>query len=162
MEHAKKPEPPKFTLSKSDEYVAKRLIKEFEELADGFFNPNVEHRFNFIQMVEFLRLMGFIKLNPAQVKTNYFQQERSLLFDMWIILQGERFNGVNERNLLVFLLSIMGLNFEIPPFVKQDNLQKGGIETQSVHINKADGLRPDGSNYNVSPNRGSVIDANNQ
>jgi len=115
----------KYTIGKSDEYLARKLIKEFEELTDVFFENGAEHKFNFNQMCEFLKVLCFVgddeKKTEKHGNSFYYSQEKSLLRDMWIILRGDQYGGVNERNLLVFLLAIMGLNFEIPPYIKPAN-----------------------------------------
>ena len=35
------------------------------------------------------------------------------MFDMWLVLKGDQFEGVTKRNLLVFLFAIVGLQFQI-------------------------------------------------
>jgi hypothetical protein len=50
-------------------------------------------------------------------------QERTLLFDMWLVLQGNKSNGVTKRNVLVFLFAILGLKFEIQKEEKTKLLQ---------------------------------------
>ena len=52
-----------------------------------------------------------------------YMQERTLLFDMWLVLQGNKSNGVTKRNVLVFLFAILGLKFEIQKEEKTKLLQ---------------------------------------
>ena len=43
------------------------------------------------------------------------------MFDMWLVLKGDKLNGVTKRNLLVFLFAIVGLNFQI---AKEDSSEQ--------------------------------------
>ena len=52
-----------------------------------------------------LALLGFIELNTKIDNT----KERILVFDMWQLLRGEEHNGIEEHNLLVFLLGVLNL-----------------------------------------------------
>ena len=63
-------------------------------------------------MCEVMEKMGFIKSSQKLDSPNFIQ-ERTLMFDMWLVLKGDKFNGVTKRNLLVFLFAIVGLNFQI-------------------------------------------------
>ena len=63
-------------------------------------------------MSEVLRRMGFIR-NDENVKSPDFIQERTLLFDMWVVLRGKEKEEIGSRNLLTFLLAIIGINTEI-------------------------------------------------
>ena len=87
----------KYLSEKSAKLLALKLIKEFEEKANEYFH--------------------FIKASENE-NTTYARHEKSLQQDLWLVLKGDKFKGVNERNLLVFLLAIMGLNFLIPGYVK--------------------------------------------
>ncbi len=41
------PKLPRYTLNKSDEYIAKKLIRDFEELSNLYFPQQKEHRFTY-------------------------------------------------------------------------------------------------------------------
>ena len=56
--------------------------------------------------------MGFIKTSQKLDSPNFIQ-ERTLMFDMWLVLKGDKLDGVTKRNLLVFLFAIVGLQFQI-------------------------------------------------
>ena len=57
-----------------------------------------------------MQKLGFIK-NIEELDQPNFIQERTLLFDMWLVLKGDKYGGVTKRNLLVFLFAILGLKF---------------------------------------------------
>ena len=63
-------------------------------------------------MCEVMDRMGFIK-SAQKLDSPNFIQERTLMFDMWLVLKGDKLNGVTKKNLLVFLFAIIGLNFQI-------------------------------------------------
>lgn len=48
------------------------------------------------------------------MESQNFVQERTLLHDMWVGLEGPANQGVHVRNLLLFILGLMGLYFELP------------------------------------------------
>ena len=106
----------------SNRLVAEKLIKEFEELSDIFFQPDQEHRFNYLQMTEFMAMLKF-NLHSIDPQDKNFVKERTLLHDMWLVLMGDHYGGINERNLLQFLLAIVGFNFDLPPYVRPDHLE---------------------------------------
>ena len=70
--------------------------------------------------------MGFIKCSQKLESPNFIQ-ERTLMFDMWLVLKGDKFKGVTKRNLLVFLFAIVGLNFQI---AKEDQDNDGNQANQ--------------------------------
>ena len=104
-------------LNTSQKLLAFKLIKEVEKQFDAFFSNDQEHKFNYIQMSEFLHIMGFID-NSDNIYSAQFAQERALLDNIWFVLKGEKYYGINERNLLVFVLAICGIYAKIPPYVK--------------------------------------------
>ena len=112
----------KFLSEKSARLLALKLIKEFEDRANEYFG-NREHTFTFPEMCEFLKMLHFTKASENG-DTPYAAHEKSLQNDLWLVLKGEKFKGANERNLLVFLLAIMGLNFLIPAYVKVNSNDK--------------------------------------
>jgi hypothetical protein len=57
--------------------------------------------------------MGFISTTD-KVESINFVTERSLVNDLWIILEGHVYNGLSARNLLVCLLAILGLHVNVP------------------------------------------------
>ena len=114
----KKQQEETFVLQRSNRLAAERLIKEFEILSERFFAPNAEHKFNYLQMEEFLKMLNFLD-QVDNVKSKNFARERTMLHDIWLILKGDEYDGVNERNLLLFLLAVMGFDFDIPPYVRR-------------------------------------------
>lgn len=106
----------------STRMLAERLIREFEEHSEVFFKPNSEHRFNYLQMCEFMKMLKFV-IHAEDTKNEYFLRERTLLYDMWLVLRGEEYSGVNERNLLLFLLGILELNFDLPPYIRAEHTE---------------------------------------
>lgn len=107
----------KFLSDQSSKLLAKRLIKEFEEEAYNFFEPNKEHVFSYNEMCEFLRRLHFVK-DVQDNASSHFIHQKSLLQILWAVLRGDKFGGVSSRNLLVFLLAIMGLDFEFPASIR--------------------------------------------
>ena len=136
----------KYLSEKSAKLLALKLIKEFEEKANEYFGDN-EHKFMYSEMCEFLKMLHFIKASENE-NTTYAQHEKSLQQDLWLVLKGEKFKGVNERNLLVFLLAIMGLDFLIPGYVK---VNSNDIEQLFEH-NKFPEDKFNGDNTNSTEN----------
>ncbi len=64
--------------------------------------------FLFDRMSDILQRMNYVSKNDKIDSVN-FMIERGLINDMWIILEGTLNNGILPRNLLLFLLGIMGL-----------------------------------------------------
>ena len=122
----------------SKRLLAHKLIKEFEQQSAKYFGESQEHRFNFAQISEFLRLLRFISARQ-DASNPHFIHESTLVYDMWSLLKGDRFSGVNERNLLVLLLAIIGLNFPIPKYVKP------AAETETVKTQKPVNTKIDNS-----------------
>jgi hypothetical protein len=58
-------------------------------------------------------MMKFVSQSEKVYSIN-FVNERSLINDLWIILEGHINEGISARNLLVCLLSIMGLCINVP------------------------------------------------
>ena len=128
-----------FVNESSKRMLAHKLIKEFEAKTEEYFPPSQEHRFNYLSMTEFLRSLKFLRTATTEdVKNPYFVHERTLLYDMWGLLRGDQFGGVNERNLLAMLLAILGLNFPIPHYTPQNTLteRKNALDT-SVDCGKS-------------------------
>lgn len=115
----------------SKRFLAHKLIKEFEQKSEEFFEEFEEHRFDYLQMCEFLKVLKFVR-KCEDANNPYFIHERTLLYDMWVVLKGDKYNGVNERNLLVILLAILGLNFPIPPYMQSEQaVQKNSANPSS-------------------------------
>ena len=108
----------------STKMLAQRLIREFEVQSQAFFPPDHEHRFNYIQTGEFLRQLKFLVYSKS-LNNRLFVKERTLLRDLWQVLRGDEFNGVTERNLLQFLLSILGLDIALPKYIPLPKAQRG-------------------------------------
>lgn len=73
-------------------------------------------------MSEIFRLMGFVSFTE-KVESHNFVKERTLVNDMWIVLEGSRNGGVSYRNLLLFIFAIMGIDIDLPKFKKnEDNI----------------------------------------
>jgi hypothetical protein len=49
------------------------------------------------------------------------------MFDMWLVLKGDRLKGVTKRNLLVFLFAIVGISFQIA----KENENEGNSDPNS-------------------------------
>ena len=124
------PQQKKFMNENSKRLLAHKLIKEFEQESEKYFGEFQEHRFNYLQMSEFLKLLRFVS-TCEDVNNPYFIHERTLLYDMWVLLKGDKFKGINERNLLVMLLAVLGLNFPIPPYMQPDAVEQNGDENEA-------------------------------
>lgn len=48
-------------------------------------------------------------MTSAQNISSNFTKERTLVFDVWVILQGEKYKGIYKQNLCLLLLAIIGL-----------------------------------------------------
>lgn len=64
-------------------------------------------------MCEIMKKVQLIKHTDA-ISNPKLKQERTLLFDMWLVLKGDHFKGITKRNLLVFIFAILGLKYSIP------------------------------------------------
>ena len=129
----------------SKRFLARKLIREFEITSEEFFASfEGEHKFNYLHMCNFLKALRFLR-NNEDTKNPYFVHERTLTYDMWVVLRGDKYNGVNERNLLVMLLAIMGLNLPIPPYV-HSTPQKHPEENENQGENPSDSVNPAESN----------------
>ena len=68
-------------------------------------------------MSEIFRLMGLISYTE-KVESQNIIKERSLVNDMWILLNGSIKGGVTYRNLLLFIFAVMGIEVDLPKFKK--------------------------------------------
>jgi hypothetical protein len=57
--------------------------------------------------------MGMIS-NNKNVDSSNFVLERTLVNDLWVMLKGVENNGVSYRNLIFFVMAIMGIEVEVP------------------------------------------------
>jgi len=107
--------------SSSQRALATRFIKEFDLAIVEFLEVGKPPKLDYIQLNEFLRKMRFL-IESEQVDSPHFTPERILLHDMWYILQADKYKGVHRRNLLVFLLAVLGLHYQITKIQKPDDL----------------------------------------
>jgi len=56
--------------------------------------------------------MGFIRYNQEIETGPIKENEKRMVFFMFALCGGERFNGVMQENLLKFILCVLGLNYE--------------------------------------------------
>ena len=92
--------------------LASRFIREFDLAILDFLAPDREPKLDYLQLNTFLRRLAFLKDSEA-VELPHFTPERSLLFEMWYTLYADKHDGIHRRNLLVFLLAVMGLHYQI-------------------------------------------------
>ncbi len=52
--------------------------------------------------------------NNKNVDSSNFVLERTLVNDLWVMLKGVENNGVSYRNLIFFVMAIMGIEVEVP------------------------------------------------
>ena len=88
---------------------------------------------NYTNICRILEKTGFIK-DLVSLDSPNFIQERTLLFDMWLVLRGDKHNGVTKRNLLVFLFAILGLKFQIQKEEKGSHPPARHLESEEVNI----------------------------
>ena len=99
---------------------ASRFIREFESVISEFLQDEKESKLDYLQLGEFLKRLFFLR-EIEKVDSTQFSPERILLHDMWYTLYADKFKGVHRRNLLVFALAVLGLNFQITKIVKGDS-----------------------------------------
>ncbi len=80
-------------------------------------------------VVAVIEKLGFIsQKNIQQLENDELTTEKILLLQLWEILHGDHYKGVHRRNLLVFLLAVLGLSVEIPS-TKDLIVEKGKANT---------------------------------
>ena len=89
-----------------------RFIREFDLAIMDFLAPEKESKLDYMQINVFLHRLSFLK-DSETIDLPHFTPERTLLHEMWTSLRGEENQGVHRRNLLVFLLAVMGLAYQI-------------------------------------------------
>lgn len=67
-------------------------------------------RIDFDEMCVIMQKTGLVK-SVEKLFHQHYIQERTLLFDMWIVLRGDQGNGITKKNLLIFMLAILGIKF---------------------------------------------------
>ncbi len=83
----------------------------------------------FDMVVAVIEKLGFIsQKNIQQLENDELTTEKILLLQLWEILHGDHYKGVHRRNLLVFLLAVLGLSVEIPS-TKDLIVEKGKANT---------------------------------
>jgi len=93
-----------------------------------YFNINYlpSFNFNFVRVSQVLSLLNFIS-TKERVESVNFVIERTLMNEMWIILDGVKEGSVSTRNLLLFLFAVMGMNVNVPTienaFTVQQSMQ---------------------------------------
>ena len=114
----------------SNKILAQSLIKEYEKQTSLIFQDS-EHKgkFDYSEMVCLLKSLNFVS-NIEGVKDKSTNTEWMLLDKIWLILQGDQHDGINERNLLIFLLAILGLNPEFSPYKLSG--EPGGPQYESI------------------------------
>ena len=60
------------------------------------------------------KLCFISKKNIQLLESDELTTEKVLLLQLWEILHGDHYKGIHRRNLLVFLLAVLGLSVEIP------------------------------------------------
>jgi len=121
-----KPKPAKPKISESTQKaLAMRFIKEFDLAILDYLHEG-ESKLDYLRLNEFLRKLCFLR-ESERIESPHFTPERLLLFDLWYMLQGDKRKGIHRRNLLVFCLAILGLQFQIT------KIEKGEESQQSVH-----------------------------
>ena len=83
--------------------------------------------------------MGFIKNRGEGLDT----EERTLLFELWWILRGEKYNGVLKQNLCLFLLAILNIPYKFPKAVP------GGLSALALSKDEDSKLTPNKGYYQV-------------
>ena len=125
--------------NKSEKLLTFKLMKEFEKQCNDFFLNNQERKFNYIDLCKFLGAMDFINNSEENnVYSAKFIQKRTLLYNIWAVLRGDRYNGINERNLLVFILAICGISAKIPCYIKLINIIKDKESNQAPLLRRDD------------------------
>ena len=125
--------------------LASRFIREYDLTILEFLAPE-KSKLDYLQVNAFLRRLCFLRDSEA-VELPHFTPERILLHEMWISLCGEQNGGIHRRNLLVFLLAVMGLYFQITKI--QKNEEGGDRQSVEFKMNTSESMR-DGPNKTSS------------
>ena len=111
--------------------LAARFIREFEIVLGEIVEGDKEQKLDYIQLNEFLKKLYFLK-DADKVDLPQFTPERILLYDMWYMMFADKFKGIHRRNLLVFLLAVLGLHYEIT------RIQKPEAEDSHMNAEESD------------------------
>ena len=114
----KKPAKPHIS-DESRRALATRFIREFEVHISDILGENTEKKLDYLELNEFLKRLSFLK-DADDIEQPQFTPERVLLYDTWFTLFADKYKGVHRRNLLVFLLAVLGLHFEITKIQKPE------------------------------------------
>eukprot|EP00331_Platyophrya_macrostoma_P017792 CAMPEP_0176467726 /NCGR_PEP_ID=MMETSP0127-20121128/38619_1 /TAXON_ID=938130 /ORGANISM="Platyophrya macrostoma, Strain WH" /LENGTH=625 /DNA_ID=CAMNT_0017861059 /DNA_START=32 /DNA_END=1905 /DNA_ORIENTATION=- len=121
---------------------ASRFIREFESVISDFVQEEKEQKLNYLQLHELLKKLCFLQ-DDSKFEVPLEAPEIVLLHDMWYTLFADKFRGVHRRNLLVFLLAVLGLNFQITRILKLDETSKTNpIELGESKQDKSDVIGP--------------------
>ena len=130
LAYDKKPNKPKQPTNNMSEEsrkaLASRFIREFEIVLAEILEGDKEQKMDYIQLNEFLKKLSFLK-DADKVDLPQFTPERILLYDLWYTMYADKFKGVHRRNLLVFLLAVMGLNYQITKIQKSEANQSQAV-----------------------------------
>ena len=110
--------------SKTNQVYAQKFIKLFEKetrypssiILIHPFTSQVTTDFDHITFADMCKIMhrtGLIK-NIKELDQPNFIQERTLLFDMWLVLRGDKYHYIRKRNFLVFIFAILGIKYKMP------------------------------------------------
>jgi len=129
--------------------LATRFIREFDLAIVEFLEVGKPPMLDYVQLSEFLTKMRFLK-EPISFDAPQSTPEKVLLYDMWYNLQADKYKGVHRRNLLVFVLAIMGLYYQITKIQKQDENAEGSVsesaeKNHEEHPNFINPTLPEGS-----------------
>ena len=125
--------------------LATRFIKEFDTAILDFLEVGKEPKLDYIQINELLKKLSFLK-DSETVDAPHFTPERILLYDMWYSLYGDKYKGVHRRNLLVFLLAVLGLHYQITKITKNNTKNANQMVRED---DDEDGIRHQESMSNI-------------
>lgn len=139
IEFAKKLNKNKTTNQKMSEgsrkALASRFIREFDLAITEFMEGDKEQKMDYLQLNEFLKKLCFLK-DSESVDLPHFTPERSLLYDLWYTLFADKYGGIHRRNLLVFLLAVLGLNYQITKIQKPDPAESNAEDADAKKSSK--------------------------
>jgi len=146
-----KKNPPTPLSQASKKALTTRFIREYDMIITDILEGDQEAKLSSTQLLEFLKRLSFIK-EYENTRHPYFIQERVLLYDMWQALNADRHQGIHRRNLLVFLLSVLNMNFTITKILKNQSNNSTVCEFESARPITSPAL-PEG----VSPRERRII-----
>mmetsp|Transcript_4688 Transcript_4688/g.3861 ORF Transcript_4688/g.3861 Transcript_4688/m.3861 type:complete len:566 (+) Transcript_4688:475-2172(+) len=116
--------------------LASRFIKEFDLAIVDYLEIGKVPKLDYPQTNEFLRRLCFLKENDT-IDNPVFTQDKLLFYDMWHMLYADRFRGIHRRNLLVFILAVLGLHYQITKIAPEEapNAEENNDPNQSEALN---------------------------